>query len=140
MTSVPHTETAKKVPLPRKLITRSRAFLSLRKSRPHLDSFPPSQFSSFSLHPVSRLTLKKTVSSSPFTLYCLKKKIYFFCFIFFFTKFMEKIDELKAKSMASNSTTANPSKDIETSKAREEGELSDTDDDVFFSLSLSSKP
>ncbi|XVF83625.1 hypothetical protein PTKIN_Ptkin16aG0504600 [Pterospermum kingtungense] len=42
---------------------------------------------------------------------------------------MEKIDELKAKSMASDSTNANPSKDIEASKTREEGELSDSDDD-----------
>ncbi|XVE69144.1 hypothetical protein DITRI_Ditri09bG0127000 [Diplodiscus trichospermus] len=42
---------------------------------------------------------------------------------------MEKIDELKAKSIASNSMNANPSKDIEASKTREEGELSDSYDD-----------
>ncbi|XP_021295258.1 uncharacterized protein LOC110424887 isoform X2 [Herrania umbratica] len=42
---------------------------------------------------------------------------------------MEKIDELKAKAMASNSKNANPSKDIEASKTREEGELSDSYDD-----------
>ncbi|KAK6228013.1 hypothetical protein SCA6_000353 [Theobroma cacao] len=42
---------------------------------------------------------------------------------------MEKIDELKAKAMASNSKNANPIKDIEASKTREEGELSDSYDD-----------
>lgn len=50
---------------------------------------------------------------------------------------MEKIDELKAKAMASNSKNANPIKDIEASKTREEGELSDSYDDVYASLSLS---
>ncbi|XP_022765189.1 uncharacterized protein LOC111310225 isoform X2 [Durio zibethinus] len=42
---------------------------------------------------------------------------------------MEKIDELKAKAMASDLTNANASKDIEASKTKEEGELSDSFDD-----------
>ncbi|XWS74994.1 hypothetical protein CRYUN_Cryun01aG0047000 [Craigia yunnanensis] len=42
---------------------------------------------------------------------------------------MERIDELKAKPMASNSTNTNPSKDIEASKTKEEGELSDSYND-----------
>ncbi|KAK5835455.1 Golgi to ER traffic 4 [Gossypium arboreum] len=38
-------------------------------------------------------------------------------------------DELKTKAMASNSTNVNPSKDIEASKTKEEGKLSDSFDD-----------
>ncbi|GMI86265.1 hypothetical protein like AT2G39580 [Hibiscus trionum] len=46
-------------------------------------------------------------------------------------------DELKSKAMASNSTNVNPSKDIEGSKAKEEGELSDSYDDENLDCSTS---
>ncbi|KAG8501474.1 hypothetical protein CXB51_003990 [Gossypium anomalum] len=44
-------------------------------------------------------------------------------------------DELKTKAMASNSTNVNPTKDIEASKTKEEGELSDSFDDETLDCS-----
>lgn len=44
---------------------------------------------------------------------------------------MEEMDEGRVKAMASASANAKPNKEL-TTKPREEGELSSSDDDVFF--------